>query len=539
MALHLHHLHHLHRDPSSATSDRELLFVSSSHQMALKAIVAGIEERKGLLVLCGESGLGKTTLVRSYMDCIDQQTLKVMYLADGALPFGKLLKHVYQAFACEVSTEFVSDMVSELRQIFINEYEKNRNIVLIIDNAHNLPHVTYTNLGLLASLEMDNSKLLQVVLLGQPVLALSPQALQHLEQHINVCMTLFPLTPGESIDYIRHRLAQVTSDGEPILSQGALQHIVKHAGGIPSALNMLCVDVLNAGLCREERPISATTAKEVIADFGGYSPGLDWPWELTDARTLLHQVRAIIHAGWHYTPKVWQPLVQRVADGLKELRLLGIETLNATSAHIRLDHPTHGTRWFTRLYVQSVCQCRMVYLRLTSLIRRRVPQTVDEARADREEDIGRVVSRWALAGSAGSLLLLAGLWWFGSYANKKEPATAGTLAAQHALSGVQLQAKTSQKASASPQVATAPEARVAVARLRVRLGSYTSEWQTVRSGEQIRLLQERLQAAGFAPGPIDGILGPQTQQAIRQFQEALDLEATGTLNAATLQALGF
>jgi general secretion pathway protein A len=565
MAYHMHHLYHIQRDPFSTPVDSASLFLTPSHQLALQSVVTGIEERKGLLVFYGESGLGKTTLVRSYMERVPQPTLNIVYLADAALPFAEILKRVYRALAHNVRTDFTSDMLRALHPILLEEYRQNRNVVLILDNAHNLPRVTLANVGLLASLEQDNTRLIQIVLLGQPALAaeLQQQVLQPLQQQVAVCATLSRLTPDESIAYIQHRLAQVTLDDAPLFSAEALHHIVKHAGGIPRILNMLCVDVLNAGLARAERPISGTTAKSVLADFREYVPYRERPWSLARAGELLPRVQGVFGMAPRSMHKALQYMLQHVRGAGKVSfwrRVYAFFTkaawqgqrwlLQSAPARLPQIKPVldHG-----RLFTQSVLQHSVQYLRnglrelrllridalnthLSSRVQRRSAKAVDVALSHVSQHSNRFLLQGVLA-SAFGLLLLAGLGWFTLQTTREEEPAAVGLTAQPAPSVPQLQKTTRRNEHRVTPVVTATEAHLTVERLREHVQHRVDD--VMRGGEQVRILQQRLRNAGFTPGPIDGILGPKTRQAIRRFQEAHGLRATGHLNDATRQALGF
>ena len=564
MAYHMHHLYHIQRDPFSTPIDSASLFLTPSHQLALQSVVMGIEERKGLIVLYGESGVGKTTLVRSYLESVSQPTLKFVYLADAALPFAGILKRVYRALAHNVRTDFTSDMLSALHPILLEEYRQNRNIALIIDNAHNLPHVTLANLGLLTGLEQDNTSLIQVVLLGQPALAaeLKQPLLQPLQQQVAVCATLSCLMPDESISYIQHRLAQVTLDDAPLFSAEALHHIVKYAGGIPRILNMLCVDVLNAGLVRAERPISDTTAKIVLADFRACPQNRKRSWILAPSGDLLPRVKEVFGMAQRSMRKALQFMRQHVRDAGKVpfwRRIYASVTKAAWQGRRWLlqSAPARLTQIKTvldrgHLFTQSVLQYSIPYVRsglrelrllridtlnthLSSRVKRRSAKAVDVLLSHVSQHRNRFLRQGVLASAVG-LLLLAALGWFTLQTTREEQPAAVGLTAQPAPSVPQLQKTTSQNEHGVTPVATATEARLTVGRLREQVQHRVDN--VVRGGEQVRLLQQRLRNAGFMPGPIDGILGPKTRQAIRRFQEAHGLRATGHLNAVTRQALG-
>ncbi|GIX47999.1 MAG: hypothetical protein KatS3mg131_2210 [Candidatus Tectimicrobiota bacterium] len=280
----------LHKAPFHITPDPEFLFLSPSHKAALGAIIYGIEERQGFVAITGEVGLGKTTLLRSYLERVDPRTLKTIYIFNANIAFPELLRLVAREFGLEAEGEDPFALLQRLQQALVEEYQRGRNVALIIDEAQNMPVETLENLRLLSNLETATEKLLQIVLVGQPELEhkLARSELRQLKQRIVIHATLQPLTPEESLAYIRHRLAKVTTSPTPIFSKRALKCIVEHARGTPRLLNILCTNALIAGFGYRQRPIRARTVRQVIAELEGRRlPRRAWAVAATAAGVLL------------------------------------------------------------------------------------------------------------------------------------------------------------------------------------------------------------------------------------------------------------
>jgi hypothetical protein len=180
----------------SGRPGRQRLSWNPGQQAAWGAIMAGIHERKGGVVILGEAGLGKTTLSRALMTSLDLQSVKTIYIADADITFPSLLQCIYNAFSLEVPSDFLSDTLRHLHSLLIEEYRAHRNVVLLLDNAHHLPTTTLTNLWLLAQLEFENTSLIQMVLFGRPALAqrLNQHASPSLKCHLAICVILsFPV----------------------------------------------------------------------------------------------------------------------------------------------------------------------------------------------------------------------------------------------------------------------------------------------------------------------------------------------------------
>ena len=271
----------LKKEPFHITPDPEFLFLSPSHKAALRALVYGVEERQGFVALLGEVGLGKTTILRSYLERVDQSQLKPIHLLHPNLSFRELLHTLCQECGLEGTTENIAETITRLHHVLIGEYQQGRNVALLVDEAQHMPLETLELLLLLSNLETSTQKLLQIVLVGQPEFEakLNAQALRQLKQRLVIRAAIAPLTAEESRDYILYRLAKVRLVDNPIFTRGALQAIITQAQGIPRVLNILCTNALIQGFVNGHPRISVKIAQEVIAEYTGKKPRQGWrPW---------------------------------------------------------------------------------------------------------------------------------------------------------------------------------------------------------------------------------------------------------------------
>ncbi|MCP5006325.1 MAG: AAA family ATPase [Planctomycetes bacterium] len=281
----------LKNEPFNVTPDPAFLFLSAGHKEAFASIVYAVENRKGFMSITGEVGVGKTTILRSYLKKIDLERLKFIYIINANLSFAGLLKTIFDELEVEPEADDEFEMVNRLQQILINEYRKGRNSVLIIDETQNMPSETLENLRMLSNLETATHKLIQIVLIGQPEFEkmLEKRELRQLKQRIAVRSTLSPLTKKESVEYIRHRLAVVGAADAGVFTKGAVKLIVNKANGIPRTLNILCDNALITGYGYQQKPVTSRTVREVIADFEGKRvfPVLKWSFSLAMIFVLL------------------------------------------------------------------------------------------------------------------------------------------------------------------------------------------------------------------------------------------------------------
>lgn len=260
--------------PFQITPDPTFLFLSGSHKAALEAMASGIEARQGFVAIMGAKGVGKTTLVRSYLARVAPPQLTTIVLWHARLAFMEILTLLTSRLAGPVAMDDPVAMLTQTQQLLRQEFQQGRNVALIIDEAQHLPIETLEQLLLLANLTSSGEPLLQIVLVGQPELQqhLRRRTIRRVAQHIGLRATIMPLTEAESLAYIRQRVAKVALPGGPIFTQGALQAIVRHAHGVPRDVNLLCTNVLQAGFWAQQQPITADLVHQVIAAAPGSRP---------------------------------------------------------------------------------------------------------------------------------------------------------------------------------------------------------------------------------------------------------------------------
>jgi general secretion pathway protein A len=261
----------LQREPFHITPDPEFLFLNESHQEALGSLIYGIEKRKGFIAITGGIGLGKTTIVRSYLESKDDSRLKIIYVFNANVTFTELLKTILQELNIDNDDHDIFRMVNRLHFALIKEYEAGNNVVIIIDEAQNMPTETLENLRMLSNLETSTDKLVQMVFVGQQEfdVLLNKQELRQLKQRIAIRTSIQPLSRRESHEYINHRLKLAGLRDGPVFTLAAMERIVREAKGVPRTINILCDNALITGFGYEQKPVGLKTVNEVISDFRG------------------------------------------------------------------------------------------------------------------------------------------------------------------------------------------------------------------------------------------------------------------------------
>lgn len=274
-------------EPFRVTPDPDFLFLADQYKEALAAIVYGIARRKGFVCITGEVGVGKTTILRSYLNGAEDQRLTFVYIFNPKVSFPVLMRTILRDLGQPTEGD-VPDMVERLHEHLITCYRADKTVVLFVDEAQNMPQETLENLRMLSNLETATDKLIQIVLVGQPELdeLLSRPQLRQLKSRIVVHARLGPLNRKDSLAYIRHRLSRVALDERPIFTDSAMELIYREAEGVPRIINILCDAALITGFGYRLRPVPPKVVREVIRDTFGRRPRKNVPWALATTAAI-------------------------------------------------------------------------------------------------------------------------------------------------------------------------------------------------------------------------------------------------------------
>ena len=255
--------------PFEPTPDPEFLYLSPVHREVQAALLYGIRERRGFIVVLGEAGMGKTTLLRSVLEQLDEN-VKVANISNSDVTFDELLHMVLVDLGLADESERLGKVAAlqRLSKLAIGQLRKRGNVVIMVDEAQNLDRRCMENLRLLSNLETSKTKLLQIILSGQPELEekLRRVDLRQLQQRVNLRRHLSPFDEKETGAYIRHRLNAVHYTGPALFKSGAQRLIWDYSGGIPRKINTVCDNALLTGFALKRRRIDERTMREVIDD---------------------------------------------------------------------------------------------------------------------------------------------------------------------------------------------------------------------------------------------------------------------------------
>jgi general secretion pathway protein A len=253
--------------PFALSPDPEYLYPSRVHREALDYLRYGLESHAGFVVITGEIGSGKTTLLQTLLRGLDTQTT-VGRIVNTMLEPRELIETIMIDFGLETAGRSKPLMLRDLAQYLVDQRLAGRLVLLVIDEAQNLSLAALEELRMLSNLETEKSKLLQVVLVGQPNLRdkLSTTELEQLRQRITVSYHLAPLDAIETANYVNHRLRRAALGAPLEFPRDATDAVHTRSRGVPRIINVICDAALVFGYAEERRQIDLPLIREVLAE---------------------------------------------------------------------------------------------------------------------------------------------------------------------------------------------------------------------------------------------------------------------------------
>lgn len=257
----------LKENPFNVTSDPAFFFSSTHHREAFSHLIYGVQQRKGILIITGEIGTGKTTLCRTLLNSLDNKT-KTAFILYPNFSELQLLQLIIKDLGIVTQQKNKAALINRLNEFLIEETNRGHNVVLIIDEAQNLKESQLEQIRLLSNLETEKEKLLQIILVGQPELMdkLKLPSLRQLNQRVTVRYHILPLGKAELHDYIYHRLKVAGASSDLSFTKEAIEEIYLYSGGTPRLINIICDRALLAGFVLETFTIDYSVIKKCIEE---------------------------------------------------------------------------------------------------------------------------------------------------------------------------------------------------------------------------------------------------------------------------------
>jgi type II secretory pathway predicted ATPase ExeA len=259
----------LKENPFNVNPDPRYLFLTHQTQEALACLTYGIETRKGFVLLTGEVGTGKTTLINKLLEWLHKENVSTAFVFNPRLSVSQFFDFMMADFGIPCESRQKGQMLMKLNQWLLERYQAGERAVLIVDEAQNLSPQMLEEIRLLTNLETSTEKLLQIVLAGQPELdqKLNQPQLRQLRQRITLRAKTRQLTLEETRGYIEERLRIAGAENTNIFSPEAIVAVYRFARGIPRVTNLLCEHALVSAFVDQQNPVPPEVVEEVARDF--------------------------------------------------------------------------------------------------------------------------------------------------------------------------------------------------------------------------------------------------------------------------------
>ena len=259
----------LRANPFNVNPDPRYLFLTRHTEEALACLTYGIQSRKGFVLLTGEVGTGKTTLINKLLEWLRLQQVATAFIFNSRLNVPQFLDYMMADFAIPCDSKAKSQILLRLYNWLLDRYRAGETAVLIVDEAQNLSEEVLEEIRMLTNLETFTEKLLQIVLVGQPELEnkLKQPQLRQLRQRLTLRAKTHPLTLDETRAYVLQRLRIAGSNGQQIFEPEAVTAVHRYSSGIPRVINLLCEHCLVSGFVDQQKIIGPMVVEGVARDF--------------------------------------------------------------------------------------------------------------------------------------------------------------------------------------------------------------------------------------------------------------------------------
>jgi general secretion pathway protein A len=270
----------LHSSPFNLSPDPSFLYRSQQHEEALASLIYGVQSRKGFIVLTGEVGTGKTTMLECLRDHLTSRHTPFAFVFNSRLTPGQFFEMVAYDFELPCPRNSKTEVLFALNTMLIQRANQHQTTVLIVDEAQNLEWDVLEEVRLLGNLETRRGKMLQIILAGQPELdtKLEQPEFRQLKQRIALRCHLRPFTAVETSQYIASRLARAGMKDQTVFQPDVLAEVHRRTQGVPRLINSVCDNLLLTSFAMESKHATLDMIEEVSRDLHLEYPGSNRVW---------------------------------------------------------------------------------------------------------------------------------------------------------------------------------------------------------------------------------------------------------------------
>lgn len=252
--------------PFQLSPDHRFFFASRGHNRALAYLTFGLNERDGFIVITGDIGAGKTTLVGHLLSQIDRERFVVAKIVTTQLQADDALRLVASAFDLPYQAADKATLLRTIERFLMDSRRQGKHVLLVVDESQNLSMSALEELRMLSNFQIDNAPLFQCFLLGQPQFrrTMASEQLDQLRQRVIASCHLEPLAEDETRAYVEHRLTMVGWNGDPSFDDSCFPLIHRFTGGVPRRINTLCSRVLLYGSLEEQHRVDPAMLEDVV-----------------------------------------------------------------------------------------------------------------------------------------------------------------------------------------------------------------------------------------------------------------------------------
>lgn len=265
----------LSENPFRLTPDPRFLYFTSKHSESLAALVYGVLSRKGFMVVTGDAGTGKTTLIHALLGMLTEKKVSCAFIFHPLLEPAELLEYVLADLGVKPPSSQKGEMLRTLHSYLLKRHQEGSTTVLILDEAHKLAPSLLEEIRLFSNLETSRDKLLQIVLTGQSELddLFRRDDLRQLKQRIGLRSRLEPFDASQTAEYLQHRIGLCGREAGDLFPPGAMAAVYQFSRGIPRLINSICDNALLLAFAQQSPAVSRAMVAEVAGDLDLSAPG--------------------------------------------------------------------------------------------------------------------------------------------------------------------------------------------------------------------------------------------------------------------------